>query len=474
VNVATIIDFVLLPFAAAYQGLTLLMVVTSAFEIRRLRPVSPQLLVDSALASGELPPVSILVPAYNEESTIARTVDSLLALRYPQLEVIVISDGSEDRTIDVLRERFGLARTRDESRRELMTQRVRRVFSNTAGRRVVVIDKRNGGKADALNAGIDYARFPLVLALDADVVLDPDALAHLAIPFALDARTVASSGMIRPQNGCDVVHGRLVRTAAPRTWLERVQVVEYMRAYGVGRMFFNRYNAQLIISGAFGLFSRQLLLDLTGYQTHAVGEDMELLVRAHRHLRNRGVPYRIGFAPDALCLTEAPHTLRDFGNQRTRWHLGLLSTLRLHRSMGGRSRYGAAGIVGFPYYVAELFYPFLELVGWAVLPILVLFGAVDAMAVLRFILVVMLLGSLVSLAALTIDSAFFGFFTSRADRCRLVVAALVEQAGFRQFTLFFRLRAFLRYYRTLQLRTGWRPPARAAMAPDARPDNEAV
>jgi cellulose synthase/poly-beta-1,6-N-acetylglucosamine synthase-like glycosyltransferase len=470
-SIAFIVNFVLLPFAAAYQGLTAVMVILSGFEIRRLRSVSPQLLVDSALQSGELPAVSILVPAYNEESTITRTVESLLALKYPELEVIVINDGSEDRTIEVLRDRFKLVPARNEARRQLMTQRVRHVFASTGEPRLVLLDKRNGGKADALNAGIDHARFPLVLALDADVVLAADALVHLAVPFVLDRNTVASSGIIRPQNGCDIDRGRLIRVSAPRTWLERVQVLEYIRAYGLGRTFFNRYNAQLIISGAFGLFSRRLLVDLGGYQAHAVGEDMELLVRAHRHLRHRRVPYRIVFAPDALCLTEAPHSLVDLGNQRTRWHQGLLSTLRLHRSMAGRRRYGAAGIIGFPYYVAELFYPFLELIGWAVLPLLLVFGAVGAGDVLRFVLIVMLLGSVVSLAALAIDAAFFSFFRSPADRWHLAIAALVEQVGYRQCTVFFRLRAFVRYYRTLQLRTAWRPPTRA-VSPNAESGSE--
>ena len=229
------------------------------------------------------------------------------------------------------------------------------------------MDKRNGGKADALNAGINMAASQLVLAIDADVVLDRFALVDLALPFITDPTTVACSGMIRPYNGCAVRRGRLGRVGMPSTLLESCQVIEYLRAYGIGRLFFNRLNAHLIISGAFGLFDRDLLLQLGGYQRHAIGEDMELVVRIHRYFAEHHRAYRVWFSADALCLTEAPHSLTDFGKQRTRWHQGLLSTLRIHRGMTAKRRYGMVGLVAFPYFFLELYAPVFEALGWLAL-----------------------------------------------------------------------------------------------------------
>jgi cellulose synthase/poly-beta-1,6-N-acetylglucosamine synthase-like glycosyltransferase len=467
--VAGLIEYVLLPYVAGYYLFNLLMIAVGAWEIHRRRRVPPRLLAESARASGTFQPVSIVVPAFNEEVTICRTVESLLGVNYPEFEVIVINDGSEDRTLEQLSRAFRLERDHQVSTRALATQRVRGAFASACDPRLRVIDKVNGGKADALNAGLNQASFPLVLAVDADVVLDRDALAHLSVPFALHPETVAASGMIRLQNGCAIQEGTVVRSGMPRTLVEQIQVLEYIRSYGIGRMFFDRFNAHLIISGAFGLFSRRLLLNLGGYQPHAVGEDMELVVRAHRYLRRQGASYRIAFAPDAVCYTEAPHGLRELGRQRTRWHQGLLSTLRLHRSMCGRRRYGAAGLLAFPYFVAELFLPVVEALSWLVLPVVALVGAMDAMDVARYLLMIVLLGAALSLAAVAVDANAYGFFDRPVDRIRLAVAALVEPLGYRQCTVFFRLRAFARYYRTLQLRIAWRPPTRRQEAADGSP-----
>jgi cellulose synthase/poly-beta-1,6-N-acetylglucosamine synthase-like glycosyltransferase len=459
---AEFVDLVLLPYVVGYYLVNLLMILVGVQEIRRQRKVAPSLLCESAAGSGALQPVTIVVPAFNEERSIHGTVASLLRLRYPVFEVVVVSDGSDDRTLAVLTEEYDLRPVSDYARQDLATQRIRGIRRSVRDPRLRVVDKRNGGKADALNAGINHANYPLVLIVDADVYVEPDALLHLALPFALEPATVATSGMIRPRNGCTVEDGVLVGTGLPPTLLEGFQVVEYLRAYGVGRLFFNRLNAQLLISGAFGLFSRRLLVDVGGYQPHAIGEDVELVVRIHRHLRHKNAPYRIAFSADALCLTEAPHSLRDLGRQRTRWHQGLLSTLRLHKGMAFRRRYGPVGTIAFPYFFFELIFPIVEALVWLVVPALLVVGAMGPAGVGRFIAIAVLAGMAVSLAAIAIDAASFAFFRRAVDRWRLVLLALLEPLGYRQCTMFYRLRTFVRYYRDIQLRSGWRSPARLA------------
>jgi cellulose synthase/poly-beta-1,6-N-acetylglucosamine synthase-like glycosyltransferase len=460
-------------YTTAYHLLTLLMLVVAVLEVRRQRRVPAATVLGVARQSGTLPRVSVLIPAFNEEHAIVATVRSALALDYPDFEVVVVSDGSTDATTSRLWDAFDLAPSNEPVFDRIPTQAVRSLFESRSNTRLKVVDKRNGGKADALNAAINCATGDLVLALDADVVLDRDALVHLAIPFLEDERTVATSGMIRPLNGCALEAGRVSWIDLPPTWLERFQVLEYLRSYGIGRQFFNPTSSHLIISGAFGLFRRDVLTEIGGYQPHAVGEDMELVVRIHRHLRNRGRGYRIAFSSDALCLTDVPHSLKDLGRQRTRWHLGLLGTLRLHRGMAFRRRYGAVGLLAFPFFLVELFAPVAEAAGWVVLPALYAAGLLPLDRFVPFLAASILLGSGVSFAAVLFDATVFRFFPRLGQRLLLVIAGAVEHFGYRQLTVWFRLRAFWRYYTTLQLGTGWRSPSRLPAARSAEAEASA-
>jgi cellulose synthase/poly-beta-1,6-N-acetylglucosamine synthase-like glycosyltransferase len=445
---------------AVYHGFNLATIALAAVELRRQRWFETRRLERIAIESGALPSVAVIVPAYNEQVSIVQTLESVLRLSYPDLQIIVVSDGSTDQTLATLAKAFRLRPSSERPGGPLATQAVRAVFRSETDSRLLVVDKRNGGKADALNAGINMAASRLVLAIDADVVLDKFALVHLALPFITDPTTVASSGMIRPYNGCAVRHGRLGRVGMPSTLLESCQVIEYLRAYGIGRLFFNRLNAHLIISGAFGLFDRDLLLQLGGYQRHAIGEDMELVVRIHRYFAEHDRVYRVWFSADALCLTEAPHSLTDFGKQRTRWHQGLLSTLRIHRGMTAKRRYGMVGLVAFPYFFLELYAPVLEALGWLALVPLWFGHLLTTDQLLLFAAVSLLLSASVSLAAIFLDVVGFRHFEHPLDRAKLVGYAALEHLGYRQLTIYYRLRAFYRYYRTVQLSSGWTPPAR--------------
>ena len=353
-----------------YHGFNLLMIALAWVELRRQRLTGTRRLRIMAKKGGRLPGIAVVVPAYNESVAIVRTVRSILRTSYPDLQVIVVSDGSTDQTLGVLTNAFALRPSNERPAGSLPTQNVRAVFVSETDPRLLVVDKRNGGKADALNVGINMAARPLVLATDADVMFATHALFHLVLPFVLHKETVATSGMIRLSNGCTLVRNRVTSPRVPRTMLESCQLVEYLRAYGIGRLFFNRLGGHLIISGAFGLFDRQLLLELGGYQAHAVGEDMELVARIHRHCIEQHRPYRIEFSAHARCYTEAPHALVDFGKQRTRWHHGLLTTLRIHRHVGFNPRYGSVGLLTYPYFVLELYAPALEAIGWLALPVL--------------------------------------------------------------------------------------------------------
>src|SRR5215208_1615328 len=294
-------------------------------------------------------PVTLIIPAYNEEATVAATVRSLLQLNYSHFEIVVVNDGSSDRTLDVLKESFALRQFPEVVRRRLATEPLRGVYRSATHPELKVIDKHNGGKADALNAGINVAQYPLFCALDADGVLRPDSLRGITRPFQDDPNTVAAGGIIRIANGCDVVNGWLVRTGLPRNPLALLQVVEYCRAFLFGRLGWNPVNGLLVVSGAFGVFHKETVIEAGGYRRNTIGEDMELVVRLHRVLSREGRPYRIVFAPEPVCWTEAPESLVSLRSQRVRWQRGLCESLWLNAQLLFSRRGGWAGWVAFPF-----------------------------------------------------------------------------------------------------------------------------
>jgi cellulose synthase/poly-beta-1,6-N-acetylglucosamine synthase-like glycosyltransferase len=299
------------------------------------------------------PPVSIIATAYNEQANIVESIRSLLTLHYPRFEVIVVNDGSTDRTLEILTESFGLRQVPRSFEYLVPCRPIRGAYESTTYPNLVVVDKENGGcKADATNGGLNFAMYPLVCVLDADSVLDDNALLRTVLPFLQDpGRTVGTGGSVRIVNGCEVRAGRVTRVRLPWRFVPLVQVVEYLRGFLFARMGWSRLNALPIISGAFGVFDKRLILKAGGYAPDSLGEDFEMVIRLHRYIGDHRLPYRLRFVPDPVCWTEVPETLRVLHRQRSRWHRGLLDTILRHRPMIGRPRYGAVGLLSLPAFV---------------------------------------------------------------------------------------------------------------------------
>lgn len=389
-------------------------------------------------------PVSVLVPAYNEEAGIVEAVRAMLALRYPVFEILVVDDGSKDRTFELLDAEYDLVevpRVVPEggipTRGAVLSVHVPRLRPDP----LVVVRKANGGRSDALNVGINLARHPLICMVDADSILDPQALLSVAKPFADDPlRVVASGGVVRIANGCTVVAGRIVDTRMPRTWLPRIQVVEYLRAFLLGRTGWSRLGGLLIISGAFGMFRRDLLLEIGGLDPETIGEDAELVVRLHRHMRRLRTDYRIVFMAEPVSWTEAPTTRKVLGSQRRRWHRGLSEILHKHRRAIGNPRYGRIGLFALPYYVLfEYLAPVIELAGLVLLPLGLAVGAVDGTFALQFLLVAYGYAMLINLIALAVEEYSFHRYSRWSDLVAAVSASVLENVGFRQLTALWRV-----------------------------------
>jgi len=400
------------------------------------------------LGTEALPPLSILVPAHNEEMTIVESVVSFLTLQYPYHEVVLVNDGSSDATMTRLLESYDLYQIPPAFMISIQTQPVRAYYRSRRYSKLLVIDKENGGKADALNAALNAARFPYVLAVDADTLIEPDALLRLARPFLLDKPVAAVGGTIRVANSCAIAHGRVVEARVDRRILPAIQVLEYLRAFLFGRLGWNRLGGNLIISGAFGLFKRAHLLAMRGYRTGSVTEDMDLVVRLQRYLREHRLPDTTSFIPDPVAWTEVPTSVRVLGRQRERWHRGLLETLWVHRGLLFNFRYGAVGLVAYPFFLfGEALSPLIEMLGYLGIAAGLLFGAVDLNFVWLFLSVAVLYGMLLSVWAILLEEVSFRRYTRPADVLRLLCTCVVEAFGYRQLTLFFRLKAFWRMLR---------------------------
>jgi cellulose synthase/poly-beta-1,6-N-acetylglucosamine synthase-like glycosyltransferase len=313
------------------------------------------------------PPVSILAPGYNESATCVESINSLLKLNYPTAEVIFINDGSKDDTLDVVVKQFDMVKTERVYVPALTTKPVRGIYVSRKPeyKNLILVDKQNGGKADALNVGINVSRYNLICSIDADSILEDDALLKVAKPFLDDDRVIAVGGIVRIANGCKIERGRVSDVRLSNKLIPSFQVIEYYRAYLSGRMGWGAINGLLIISGAFGLFKRDIVMKVGGYKHDTVGEDMELVVRMHRLCLENDIPYRVEFVPDPVCWTEAPETLKVLGRQRNRWHRGLLDTLLIHKKMLFNKRYKVLGLVSVPYFVfIELLGPVIEAIGY--------------------------------------------------------------------------------------------------------------
>ncbi len=399
-----------------------------------------------SLYTGFELPITLLVPAYNEEATIADSIHSLLQLSYPEFEIVVINDGATDATLQVLIEEFSLQAIPEAYRIQIPTQPINAIYRSARYHNLRVVDKQNGGKADALNAGINCARYPLFCGMDADTILPRDSLFRIVRPFLEDRRTVAVGGIVRIINGCEIRDGNLVKTALPRNWLALFQIVEYLRAFLFGRMGWESINGVLIISGAFGLFQKEAVVSVGGYRHKSIGEDMELVVRMHRIFSAQRRPYRVHFIPDPICWTEAPEDLKTLKNQRVRWQRGLAESLWMNKGLLFAKNSGAAGWLAFPFmFFFEMLGPLIELTGLVLLIVAYSFGLMEFHAFTAFLILALGMGLLLSCTALLLEEMSYRIYRRPGDLLRLFLVSVIENFGYRQLNSYWRLVGLLRW-----------------------------
>jgi YaiO family outer membrane protein len=421
------------------------------------------------MQSDALPPITILVPAYNESATIEASVTAILTLEYRNYEVVVVNDGSKDDTMDRLRDAFDLYEIPRIYPETIATKPLRALYRSRSRSRLLVLDKENGGKADSLNAAINASRFPLVIAVDADTLIEPDALLRLTRPFLLGRQIAAVGGTVRVANNCTVKDGRVTDARVPGKMIPGIQVVEYLRAFLFGRLGWNRLGGNLVISGAFGLFRKEYVMAVDGYRTTSIVEDLDLVVRMHRHLRAHKIKYEMPFIPDPVAWTEVPESLKILSRQRERWHRGLIAAMWQYKTMLFNPRYGRIGFLAMPFYAfGEMLAPVVELLGYVITALGLGFGLVNVSFALLFVLVAWGYGMLLSIWAVVLEEVSFRRYRRTGDLFRLLLFASLENFGYRQLTVFWRLKAFVNVWKGVHAwgdmaRKGFGKPSVAAL-----------
>ena len=449
-------------FVVLNSGYILMSAVTIRSLVRYrhlLRTYDP----DHALSAETLPPITLIAPAYNEEATCVESTRAFLSIDYPNADILVVNDGSTDQTLERLIEAFDLVPTARAPTADLSTEKVRTIYQSRVHPSLWVIDKENGGKADALNVGICYCNTPLFCAMDADTIVEREGLIRMVRPFLEDQSTVAVGGIVRVANGCTVQSGRVRDVALPRSWLPKLQVLEYLRAFFFGRVAWDALGSMLIISGAFGLFRRETVVEAGGYATDTVGEDMELVVRMHRRLREAGRDYRVRFLPDPVAWTEVPSTLRVLRSQRNRWQRGLAETMVRHQRMLCNPRYGVVGLVAYPFfYFLETFGPVIEALGYVLFVVALLKGALSLPFTIAFFLVAFGVGMVLSLTAVVLEELSFRRYRRTGDLLQLFGLPIVEAFGYRPLNAWWRMRGLWSYFRSEK---GWGVMERVGFSP---------
>lgn len=405
------------------------------------------------VTSENLLPISLLIPAYNEQENVVQNIKSLMKLDYPEFEIIVVNDGSTDSTHDLIVQAFGLYEIETAIKASIPTQNIRGVYYNIEYPNLLYIDKENGGKSDALNTGINASKYPLFACLDADSRLEKDSLLKLSLEFLKNSETIVAGGLVRIANGSRIRDGEFEGFTMPKRMVERFQIVEYYRSFLSGRVSWGVTNSMLIVSGAFGVFKKQPVIEVGGYKTNTIGEDMEIVVRLHKYMRKHRIKYKVIFVEDSVCWTQGPMSMKDIRSQRRRWQIGLLDTLLAHKTMFLNPRYGVVGLFAVPYnWIFELLGAVIEVLGFFIIPFSLVMGELNMFFFIMYFLLSVLLGIILSIGSLILEQ-FTHKGTMTAKQCIAIsLYAVLENFGYRQMIMLFRVEGILKYRK---LRKTW-------------------
>nr|WP_315240311.1 glycosyltransferase [uncultured Flavobacterium sp.] len=448
----SIIHYFFLIFSVFAIASYIILAIISAVETIEYTKKNSFINYKEILSSTFSPSISIIAPAYNESLNIVENVRSLLSSHYVNYDVIIVNDGSKDDSLSKLIQAYDLVQIDHLINEHIKTKPLRKgVYKSTnpAFDKLTVIDKENGGKADALNMGLNMSKNRYVACIDVDCLLLEDALQKMIKPFleSTDTKVIASGGVIRIANSCIVNDGKLLDINFPKTWLEQGQILEYLRAFLLGRMAWSRLNGLLVISGAFGLFDKKIAIDVGGYDTNTVGEDMEIIVRMRRHMEELKEKYKVAYIPDPLCWTEAPDNYKTFISQRNRWTRGTIETLRKHRKIAFNPNYRSLGLISYPYWlVFERLAPIIEVAGILYFGILIALDQVRWDYALAFIILAYMFSVMFSIVAIFSEELTYHQYKKKSIGFKLIIIAFLEPFVIHPIILYSAIKGNINYY----------------------------
>lgn len=454
------LDFIFFGFAITATISYMVLAIISAFETVNYMKKNSFVNYTNILSSSISPSISIIAPAYNESLNIVENVRSLLSNHYVNYDVIIINDGSNDDSLDKLIKAYDLVKVDYLINNQLPTKPLRKgVFKskNPAFEKLIVVDKENGGKADALNFGLNISTHKYVACIDVDCLLQEDALQKMIKPFleSTNEKVIAAGGVIRIANSCVIKDGKLLDINLPNNKIVKGQILEYLRAFLLGRMAWSKLNGLLVISGAFGLFDKKIALEVGGYDTKTVSEDMEIIVRMRRHMEEKKAKYRVAYIPDPLCWTEAPDNYKIFISQRNRWTRGTIETLKKHKKIGFNPNYKALGTISYPYWLFfERLAPIMEIIGLIYFLILIFNGYVVWIYAVSFLVVAYLFNVLFSIITIITEELTYHQYSKKGMGWQLVKTAFTEPILNHPFILYAALKGNFDYYFNKKIKWG--------------------
>lgn len=435
-----------------------LLAIISGFVLRNYMRKNSFIDYSVILSSPFAPSISIIAPAYNESLTIEANIRALLSLFYHDFEVIIVNDGSKDDSLEKMIKTYDLEKVDFAIHYKIESKRIRGIYKSKkeSYHNLLVVDKENGGKADALNAGINIARNDYFVAIDVDSIIESDALLKLTKPFLeeTDRKIIATGGVVRIANSCVIEGGQIIQVNLPRKILPGFQVLEYTRAFLMGRMAWSKINGLLLISGALGLFDKQIVIECGGYYPKTVGEDMELVVRMRRHMAEKKEKFRVAYVPDPLLWTEAPDSISIFGRQRNRWTRGTIDTLLIHRKLFFNRRYGLMGVLSYPFwFFFEWLAPLVEVAGLIYFSCIIFFGIPNWPFILMLYAFVYSFAVLLSTFAILFEELSFHRYEQKKDVIKLFLLAWIEPFVYHPFSVWWALRGNWDYF--VLKKSGW-------------------
>ncbi|MBS3775888.1 MAG: glycosyltransferase [Bacteroidales bacterium] len=451
-NIINAIDNLILFYSLIITGGYFLLWLIAGYFLssymRKTRPVDYHTIINSPIA----PEISVIAPCYNESSSIVANIRALLNLQYNNYDVIVVNDGSTDDSLEKAIAAYELKRVSYYVYDRLSTQLVRGIYrsTNKAYHNLMVIDKENGGKADALNAGLNASGKPYVVCLDVDSIIEHDALLKLSRPFMQThkKKLIAVGGVVHVANSCKVEKGRLIQRRVPRKFFPRIQVLEYTRAFLIGRIAWSHMDGLLIISGAVGMFDKEVIIRCGGYLKETVGEDMELVVRMRRYMYEKGIRHKVMYLPDPLLWTEVPSDRKILGRQRNRWIRGTMDTLYIHRKLFFNPKYGALGMLGYPYwFFFEWLAPIVEFFGFVYFLVMALVGLINWPLFLTILLFIYLFALSFSFFSILYDELTFHPYKKPRENLRLFLVAMAEPFLYHPLLVYWYLKGNISYIR---------------------------